>query len=203
MRDLFEAVFSGDEDAVRRLQLDPREEVYDTAAALCASAVVREAAWVLAHARSERAQDRANTALLALLGHHDSEVRWAVAFGLGGREYPAALEALMLLMVDVDDDVRDWATFGLRTLCKADSPVIREALRVRLADPFEAAREEAIWGLANRRDWECLEFLAGRFERNEWVSGDRDAAAEALGAEELAIEDVAQRLRDLVLAVRL
>lgn len=50
---------------------------------------------------------------------------------------PVAAETLLQLMIGADDDVRNWATFGIGTLGKLDSPDIRDALAGRLSDPFE------------------------------------------------------------------
>jgi HEAT repeat protein len=110
--------------------------------------VVHSAAWGLAHLRD----DRAISALLEMSRNPDSGVRKAVALGLAGCERPDAIQTLINLMEDDDGEVRDWATFGLGELCDADSPEIREALRKRTEDPYEDARQEAIWGLARRRD---------------------------------------------------
>ncbi len=60
--------------------------------------------------------------------------------------------ALMTLMEDSDEQIRDWATFGLCSLTEIDGDEVREALLGRLDDAFPDAREEAILGLARRRD---------------------------------------------------
>lgn len=117
------------------------------------------------HALGHTYDHRALACVLAYACHSDPEVRFAVAAALpslgkissGSEEEPdkedeRAVESLIRLTNDLDDDVRDWATFGLGTLVKADSLEIREALARRINDSFEDVRQEAICGLALRRD---------------------------------------------------
>jgi HEAT repeat protein len=84
--------------------------------------------------------------------HPDSDVRFAVVLALTGHEDEAAVDLLIALSDDSDSDVRDWATFGLGTQLKLDTPQIRNALTARLDDPDDDARGEAMIGLAYRRD---------------------------------------------------
>jgi len=74
-------------------------------------------------------------------------------------------------MEDTDDDVRDWATFGLG-VSTGDSPQIREAFRRSLNDTFLDVRQEAIWGLARRKDPEGLLLLLEQLEAHVWAAGD-------------------------------
>ena len=218
--ELFAAAVTGDEKAVKQLQLDDRDAVYLRAASLYSSAVmeeratglvvlsqwssraprfveervalgirgvmdpeidvVRAGAWVLSHLNFD--SDLGEAALIGLRDFSDAEVRLAVANGLGMGAREAGVETLVLLTRDVDDTVRDWATFVLGQFVEADTAEIREALRARLADPTEAVRLEAIWGLARRRDAEGLAIFLARLAGDEWVSGDRDVA-EDLGLE--------------------
>ena len=90
-------------------------------------------------------------------------------------------QTLIDLMEDQADEVRDWATFGLGTLSDVDGPEVREALRKRLDDSFGEARDEAICGLARRRETLALQILLERLESGSWVQGDEYAAVEALG----------------------
>jgi HEAT repeat protein len=92
--------------------------------------------------------------------HPQAEVRLAVACALGSfANDPEAIHALMILTSDADDDVRDWAVFGLGNLGDADSAEIRDAILARLNDPNENVREEAIVGLATRKDKRVLPAL--------------------------------------------
>ncbi|MGW0202276.1 HEAT repeat domain-containing protein [Nonomuraea sp. NPDC003201] len=97
--------------------------------------------------------ERAVPELLRLAEHPDEDVRFYVAWSLPlGRADDAVIEALIRLTTDPEDEVRDWATFALGTQCQADSRAIREALWARVGDQDTEAREEAIAGLARRRD---------------------------------------------------
>ncbi|MGH9495192.1 MAG: HEAT repeat domain-containing protein [Candidatus Sulfotelmatobacter sp.] len=85
--------------------------------------------------------------------HPDPDIWYAVACALGSFPNDSqSIRSLIGLMGDVDDDVRDWATFALGVLGDADSKEIRDALVQRLTDPCQDVRDEAIDGLAKRRD---------------------------------------------------
>ncbi|MFI6740974.1 HEAT repeat domain-containing protein [Nonomuraea sp. NPDC050451] len=98
--------------------------------------------------------ERAVPELLRLAEHADEDVRFYVAWSLplGCEDDDAVIEALIRLTADPEDEVRDWATFALGTQCQADGSAIREALWARVGDQDTEAREEAIAGLARRRD---------------------------------------------------
>ncbi|MBE1584306.1 HEAT repeat domain-containing protein [Nonomuraea angiospora] len=98
--------------------------------------------------------ERAVPELLRLAEHPDEDVRFYVAWSLplGRADDDAVIEALIRLSADPEDEVRDWATFALGTQCQADGRAIREALWARVGDQDTEAREEAIAGLARRRD---------------------------------------------------
>jgi hypothetical protein len=59
---------------------------------------------------------------------------------------------LIALTTDPDPDVRDWATFGLGCQLDYDSPAVRAALWARVGDPGAYTGDEAVFGLARRRD---------------------------------------------------
>jgi hypothetical protein len=85
--------------------------------------------------------------------HNSDEVRFAVACSLGHfPNDPFVLELLMKLAEDSDQDVRNWSLFALGSQSDADSPELREIFVNHLDDPFQDAREEAIAGLAKRKD---------------------------------------------------
>jgi HEAT repeat protein len=157
--------------------------------------VVHSAAFALAHLRG----DTAISALIDLKHHPDPDVRLAVATGMGGCEQPKAIETIIHLMGDEDDDVRDWATFGLGSLCTQDSQEIRAALRKRLEDPFEDARNEALWGLAQRKDPSSVRSLLERLQSEQWKSGDEVAAQETLGIfGNTSVEQLREGLQELL-----
>ncbi len=167
--------------------------------------VVHAAAWALAHLGGERSV----AALLEVKSSADSGVRWAVANGMANSERPEAIRTLMELMEDDDENVRNWATFGLGNayskedgtgrLGTLDSSEIRAALRKRLSDSSDEVRDEAVWGLARRRDQDGLQLLLGRLDSEQWVTGDEMAADDCLGLKcDASIEELRRGLRDLL-----
>jgi HEAT repeat protein len=85
--------------------------------------------------------------------HSDADVRYGLAFTLGCfADDERTVSTLIKLMSDKDSEVRDWATFGLGGLGNFDSPKIREALFKNLSDEDEDVCEEALVGLARRKD---------------------------------------------------
>jgi HEAT repeat protein len=95
--------------------------------------------------------------------HPDTDVRYGLAFTLGCfADDERTVSTLIKLMSDKDSEVRDWATFGLGGLGDFDSPKIREALFQNSSDEDEDVREEAIVGLAKRKDPRSLpEVISG------------------------------------------
>jgi HEAT repeat protein len=109
----------------------------------------------------------------------DPDVRHAVAFALGCYpNRPEAVNVLLKLTTDEDEHVRDWATFAIGVLGAADTVEIRDALVDRLSDPNEDAREEAVVGLAKRKDRRVLEPLLEMLAEPE--SGTRPFEAAAM-----------------------
>ena len=160
------------------------------------TAVLPAAAWALAHLDGHESK----TALIRLKNHSDPDVRYAVAFGLVMEKVPGVVPTLLELMDDNDDKVRNWATYALGQSPEHDSPEIREAFRRRLSDSFEEAREEAIWGLAKRKDRQGLALLLKRFDDDSWVQGDEQAARDVLEArpgEDLSIDKLCDGIRAL------
>jgi HEAT repeat protein len=97
--------------------------------------------------------------------HTNDDVRFSVACALGSfPNHPLSVKVLLTLMSDTNEDVRDWATFGLGVLGDADSEKIREALVQRLNDSNQDVHEEAMVGLAKRRDSRVLTRLLSALE---------------------------------------
>jgi len=88
--------------------------------------------------------------LARLRRHPAASVRFAAVHGLLYQSSALAINTLIDLSADPDRDVRNWATFGLGSVSKADSPRIREALLKRLDDVDGEIRGEAMLGLALR-----------------------------------------------------
>ena len=72
---------------------------------------------------------------------------------------PLSVTHLLELARDTDADVRDWATFGLGVQGDCDTPEIRDTLVRCLTDQNEDVREEAMVGLAKRKDRQVLPLL--------------------------------------------
>jgi HEAT repeat protein len=94
-----------------------------------------------------------------VLAHADAtspDVRLAVTQELppflGVAQDARVLGTLIGLTHDPEDEIRDWATFGLGRISNVDTLDLRVALVDRLADDHEDTRDEAMIGLARRRD---------------------------------------------------
>ena len=90
---------------------------------------------------------------------------------LGG-EGPLAEEdplviALIALTADQDQEVRNWATFGLGSQLEVDGGAISAVLRGLLSDPDDDTRDEAMVGLARRRDPDVIPIVAAALEAEE------------------------------------
>jgi HEAT repeat protein len=156
--------------------------------------VVSSAAWALSHLSG----DAAISALIEMRANSDPDVRLAVATGMQSSRREA-IATLIELMDDVNDKVRDWATFELGRQCDVDTSEIREALRKRLSDSFKEARDEAVWGLAQRKDQQGLSMLIGRLSADEWIEGDEMAATEVLNLPyDTSAEELCAGLRRLL-----
>jgi HEAT repeat protein len=94
------------------------------------------------------------------------------------RDEPVARQTLIELSRDVEPGVRDWATFGLGTYSKIDSPEIRNALLARLADEDDETRGEALFGLAKRKDPRVIPAILSEIARDEVSELAIEAAGE-------------------------
>jgi HEAT repeat protein len=133
--------------------------------------------------------------------HPSADIRYAVAFALGSfPNDPRCAESLIILMDDGDNDVRDWATFALGSLSDLDSNEIRDALFARLDDSDEVVREEAIAGLAKRRDKRVLPFLIAALDVPKVTRPIVEAACAMLGIphdnEDWSTSDYSSALRE-------
>lgn len=104
--------------------------------------------------------------LSEVIHHPSDDVRWALASCLGASAAPEGVEALIELSTDSEVSVRDWATFGLGSLSKADSPELRAALVARLDEEDDDTRGEALVGLASRRDERLLPYVERELQRD-------------------------------------
>jgi HEAT repeat protein len=138
--------------------------------------------------------------ILRYADHHDSKVRFAAAFALGCFPNSAsAIDALLALTSDSSASVRDWAVFGLGVLGEVDSHRIREALIRRLDDVDEDVREEAIVGLAKRRDDRVVPMICQILDNPEIISYRAEEAARFLLDLEKSADRTAEELRTALL----
>ena len=127
--------------------------------------------------------------ILPLSYHPASDVRFGLAFALGCfADDKRSVSTLLKLMTDGDDEVRDWATFGLGVLGDFDSAEIREALVRNLGDSDEDVREEAMVGLAKRRDPRSLTAVMSALEGDKASARALDAANFLLARETDPVE---------------
>ncbi|MFD6244500.1 ankyrin repeat domain-containing protein [Streptomyces roseolus] len=120
--------------------------------------------------------------LLATADHPDPEVRRAVAGALAGLVPAGHMEALGVLLAlsrDGDARVRDWAVLALAEL-PDDTPLVREALAERLADPDPETAAEAARGLAIRQDPRAVDALAAVLADGDPDGAPRETALAAL-----------------------
>lgn len=127
----------------------------------------------------------ANLAVLPYAGHPEPRVRLAVTQAIpGGTDSTAGqqlvADALIRLSRDDVDAIRDWATFGLGSILPIDNDEVRAALFARLTDSHEDVRDEAVAGIARRRDTRAVEIVA-EFLAEETVGPLVFEAAEYLG----------------------
>ena len=134
------------------------------------------------HAIGHTYVDGGGKFILPYVNHADPTIRRAVAFALSSFHDEAdSVGGLMTLMRDVDEDVRDWATFGVGSMSTLDSPTIREALLRNTADPNIDVREEAIDGLAQRKDERVLPLLFAALETDDLPPRIAEACSLMLG----------------------
>lgn len=138
--------------------------------------VLEMLAYALAHLRMEQR----SKFLSPHVKNSSAGVRQAVAYSLGGEVDKQSIESLMTLTCDSCDEVRDWATFSLGTLCERNTKRIREALFARLTDEHFETRNEAMFGLAARRDERVLPYV------REALQGEQISSVILESAEKLA-----------------
>jgi HEAT repeat protein len=108
---------------------------------------------LIAIGHCQRSRDNYGLKTISLLKDHSSQaVRFGVVMALLGRPDRISISTLMALSTDRSAQVRDWATFGLGTMVDLDTTTIHRALARRLGDSDRATRDEAIVGLARRKD---------------------------------------------------
>lgn len=115
-------------------------------------AVVLQAIYALGRNYPLKMPAAIRDAILPFTDHSSAEIRHAVAYSISGSNTRKATDALIRLSRDEDTDVRNWATFGLGSEFRSDGLDIRRALHARTKEPDIEIRNEAILGLAIRKD---------------------------------------------------
>lgn len=110
--------------------------------------------------------------LLPWTQHPDPTIRLEAVQSIpGGTESfetsATVADALTRSTRDASDEVRDWATFGLGTILDIDTSAVRATLFACATDPDGNVRDEALVGLARRRDRRALALVQER------LAGDR------------------------------
>jgi HEAT repeat protein len=138
--------------------------------------------------------------------HPDPELRGTVASAFPGLtgwgEDLAELDAddarlaigtLIALSDDEDGDVRNWALFALARQYEIDTPQLRELFLRHLDDLHDDAREEAMVGLARRRDGRAFDAVRDALDPDAATRVAIEAAAH-LGDERLIerLEELAE-----------
>lgn len=80
------------------------------------------------------------------------DIRYALTHSLLGIKNKRAIVIMMKLSQDKSPKIQDWATFGLGTQIKIDNVEIRDVLYKNCFSKDNQTRQEAIKGLANRKD---------------------------------------------------
>lgn len=176
------------------------EESFNVVAALAESEKRIQPLSSAIHALGHIGDPRAIPLLVRYGTHPESEIRFAVACACGsfGNE-PAVVAVLLELMRDADEDVRDWATFGLGTLGTVDTPEIRDAFAERLNDSSADVVDEALAGLAQRRDPRAVPLILERLRQPDVDDHTLESAGAMLGMragkQQMAPEDYISALQ--------
>lgn len=125
--------------------------------------------------------------LAALTTSESVEIRRAAVSALMAPSFPDGIDLLIALSRDEDREVRDWATFGLGSISTLDTPAIRDALLARLEDEDVETRQEAMLGLAVRKDSRADVTIRRELEEDRFSSLVADAIAERPDAHYVAL----------------
>ena len=152
------------------------------------------------HALGFIGDPRAVPLLVRYSTHPDSEIRFAVACAGGSfADQPPMIPVLLGLMHDTDEEVRDWATFSLGSLSTVNTPEIRDAFAERLSDAFPDVVDEAMAGLAQRRDQRAVPLILERLRQADVDDLTLESAGAILGMhaddQQMAPEDYISALQ--------
>ena len=153
--------------------------------------VVYCAAVALGHRCAESAIDP----LVRLSYHSDPRIRFGAVIGLMCHQDQRVIRVLIERISDSDFDTRNWATCGLGSFIRADSPDIRAALRLALKDSDSEVRGEALFGLALRKDPSVVDEIL-----HEWQN-DEVSMLSLEAAEEIADPRLLERMEHLTAVI--
>jgi HEAT repeat protein len=108
---------------------------------------------------NEKLNEKQILKLLKYKTHKFVDVRFQLTLAISCLKNEVAIENLIELSTDKNADIRNWATFGLGTQIEIDNSQIRNALWERVNDTDASTREEAIFGLAKRKEVKIKEIL--------------------------------------------
>lgn len=118
--------------------------------------------------------------LIPYQNHRWVAVRFTLVQALLAVTHPEAITMLISLSKDEHPDIRNWATFGLGSQLEVDSPAIRTALWERIDDVDFITTQEAIIGLAVRKDTGIIPRLKAAIQKLDYDSGLVLEAIEAM-----------------------
>lgn len=100
--------------------------------------------------------------------NESSYVRTALVNAISCLEDDQSIDTLILLSEDTSSSVRNWATFSLGTLIEINNKKITDALWKRVDDKHHETKQEAILGLAIRKDTRVKEIVKRELKHGEY-----------------------------------
>ncbi len=98
----------------------------------------------------------------------DGAVKFAMVSAFTGLEHSKAINTLIEFSKVDDPGIRNWSTFGIGTQIQSDSEAIRNALWDRVDDSDFETKNEAIFGLAKRKDKRVKSVILKELETGEF-----------------------------------
>jgi HEAT repeat protein len=130
--------------------------------------VVTSALFAIGHLNTEAPAYSETTmrSLNNLVASPSAKIRRAAVSALSARNFPAAIPGLIKLTCDTQRGIRDWATFELESISELDTKELRDALIARLNDEDDNTRQEAMVGLAQRKDMRAAATIRRELEED-------------------------------------
>lgn len=144
-----------------------REEVVQALLELLAEEQVPEVLNSIGVAFGHLKEPRAIPLLIRYKNHPNPLAREGVTWGMMGLDDEIAIQTLIELSQDEETYIRDWATFELGSQTEVDTPALREALYRNIHDSDVDVRNEALAGLAMRRDKRVIPMILDLMQSSE------------------------------------